>query len=195
MNFVRYWGRVICVAFRHALTPTQDVLFLLIIGVGLAAGFVPAIKAQLAKAEIDMGAWQVAASVLGSIVAMRLLLAPYWIYQEQTATIAALNGRLKNKTTKGQMREKLAEFMERLRKCLARIHREGTVSFRDLAEIDRTVKQWLTENLDASYATRFTTAVTHPTPPEGIGNEVLRTTWIGVRCRMDNLGRILEEFT
>ena len=111
-DFFRYWGLVLWTAFRHSSSLAQNVVFGLLIMVWLIAWFVPPVKAALTKAGIDVASGEVAAIVFGSIIAIRLLLAPYWLYQEQAASIARLKRQLQSRLTKRQIREQLAKFMD-----------------------------------------------------------------------------------
>lgn len=194
MGGLRYIGLVLTTAFRHSFTAAQNVVFGLLIVVGLVAWFVPPIKAAMTKAEIDMSGWQVATIVLGGIVLIRLFLAPYWIYKEQLATIKSINQKLRNKLTKRQLREQIAAFMDEGRTFLVIMTRDRVIPKAAVREWDEKVKVWLTENLDASYKTKFLTARSHPEPPTALEPEALRINWIGTRFRIDNLGLIMDEF-
>ena len=72
-----YLCLVLRVAFRHSLDIAQTIIFLLLIGLGAVAHFYPAVNSM-----IDVSGWAVAAIVLGGIVLIRLLMAPYWIWKE-----------------------------------------------------------------------------------------------------------------
>ena len=74
MGFFRYYCKVLQVAFSHSLGIAESVVFVVTIAGGLAAYFLPQIKMAIHFSE-----WQIAAVVLGSIVGIRLLLAPYWV--------------------------------------------------------------------------------------------------------------------
>jgi len=81
-----YW-LVVSTAFSHAPDIAQAILFVAFIALGAIAAFVPRIKDM-----IDIGGWQIAAIVFGSIIAVRLVLAPYWIWEEQNKRIDSLKG-------------------------------------------------------------------------------------------------------
>ena len=65
-------------AWRQSLDTAQSILFALIIIAGLLTYFVPQIKVM-----VDLGGWQVAALTAGTVLVVRLLLAPYWIWKDQ----------------------------------------------------------------------------------------------------------------
>jgi uncharacterized membrane protein len=49
------------------------------VGLGLASNVVPSLSVIAA----GVGGWQAATIVLGSIITVRLILAPYWLWKEQ----------------------------------------------------------------------------------------------------------------
>jgi hypothetical protein len=51
---------------------------------------------------VDLHGWQVAAAVLGGIIAVRLLLAPYWIWKNDQGRLAALSDQVANKVQNEQ---------------------------------------------------------------------------------------------
>jgi hypothetical protein len=65
------------------------VILALIILAGILTGLVPGIEVL-----VDLHGWQVATVVLGGIIAVRLFLAPYWIWKEDQNKIEALDARL-----------------------------------------------------------------------------------------------------
>lgn len=88
MSLLSYYRTLLCVAFRHSLGAAQGVVYLLVIAVGFVTWLHPPLRGS-----VDMTSWQVAAIVLGSIVAIRLLLAPYWMHQQQQAKLDAATKR------------------------------------------------------------------------------------------------------
>lgn len=91
MGFFVYCRRVIEVAFKHSLDWTQWWLFLAILLIGALQAVTNNNEAlpseRLMKALVS---WQGAAVVFGSIVAMRLILAPYWIWRDDQGKLAAV---------------------------------------------------------------------------------------------------------
>jgi len=76
-------------AIRHSLDLAQTVLFLAVVALGGAIsassdGSGKQLGERLMRALVS---WQGAALALLSIIAIRLLMAPYWIYRNQEATI------------------------------------------------------------------------------------------------------------
>jgi hypothetical protein len=88
------------VAFSHSLSIAQDVIFATVIVLGfivyLAPG--PHMGIDFGQWSLAMSAWQIAAIVAAIIFGLRLILAPYWIYQEQQATIVAQRAQLESQT-------------------------------------------------------------------------------------------------
>jgi hypothetical protein len=81
MELLRFYGGIIKLAFSHSVSLAQGVVFIAFIVVGIASRFAP-------NAVMNVGTWQVAALVFGSIVLIRLLLAPYWMAQERATRTA-----------------------------------------------------------------------------------------------------------
>ena len=66
-------------AFRHSLDITQAIIF-----VALAVGGLIAARNRTVKPiidSLDLGGYQIAAIAFGSIIAIRLVLAPYWLWR------------------------------------------------------------------------------------------------------------------
>ncbi|MFL6689846.1 MAG: hypothetical protein ACJ8IR_06630 [Alphaproteobacteria bacterium] len=84
MELLRFYWDVVKLALRHSLDQTQYILIVILLLVGAGGYFVP----KLANWETIVTGSQAALTVLGSIVAARLLLAPYWLYKEK---VEALN--------------------------------------------------------------------------------------------------------
>jgi hypothetical protein len=83
MEFLRFYWAVFRESFRHSLDIAQAVMFVVIIVGGVVATENP--RAKVTLDQMDLGGWKAAAIVLGSIILIRLLLAPYWLYQSETA--------------------------------------------------------------------------------------------------------------
>jgi len=89
-KFIAYYGLVVRTAFRHSLDHTQTVLFVLFVLAGAATSLVRWFSPKAAAMIPDVSNWEIAAGVLGAIVLARLMLAPYWIWQEQDREIKSL---------------------------------------------------------------------------------------------------------
>jgi hypothetical protein len=80
-----YW-KVFEVAFSHSIEIAHAILFVLLIVLGLVLYFVPGLKAPFLGVQVTpnhLHAWQAAGIVLASIIIIRLILAPYWIWKEE----------------------------------------------------------------------------------------------------------------
>jgi hypothetical protein len=85
LDHLRYYWLVVRTAFSHSLSVAQDVLFLCIIGVGAAIWLAPklSVTVDLPAWASALNGWAIAAVTLGTIFAIRLVLAPYWIWRNQ----------------------------------------------------------------------------------------------------------------
>lgn len=85
MELVRFYWLVVREAFRHSLDIAQAVIFVVIGFGGFIVARNPAMKPMIDS--LDLGGWQIAAIVFGSIVAVRLVLAPYWLWRRVKAQV------------------------------------------------------------------------------------------------------------
>jgi hypothetical protein len=86
-----YLWLIVKTACRHSFDVTHSIILVLIILAGAITYFVPRVEVM-----VDLNGWQVAAAVLAGIVAVRLVLAPYWIWKEDQNRLTALNDQLAN---------------------------------------------------------------------------------------------------
>jgi hypothetical protein len=89
MGILRYYLRVVQVAFTHTLHSAHTIILLLILAAGVATYFLPRIEIM-----VDLHGVQIFAVVAALIFAVRLLLAPYWIWRESQAEIRRLTDQL-----------------------------------------------------------------------------------------------------
>src|SRR4029077_15305513 len=75
-----YYRKVIWLAFSHSIELAHGVIFCLVIVGAVAAAFIPAVR-------MNVDGPGLAAIALGTIVGLRLVMAPYWIYKEQEERI------------------------------------------------------------------------------------------------------------
>jgi hypothetical protein len=86
-----YLSLIFRTAWRHSFHAAHSVILVLIILAGLVTYFVPR-----AEVMVDPHGWRVAIAVLGAIISVRLLLAPYWIWRDDKSRLSILNDRLVN---------------------------------------------------------------------------------------------------
>jgi hypothetical protein len=84
-----YVWLVIKTAWRHSFHATHSILLCLIIVAGLVTYFVPT-----GEVMVDLHGWQIATLVLGSVVSVRLLLAPFWIWKDDQNRLGTLISKL-----------------------------------------------------------------------------------------------------
>jgi hypothetical protein len=83
MNFLRFYWAVFRESFRHSLDIAQGAIFIIIIVGGVIATGNP--RAKMTLDQMDLSGWKAAAIIFGLIILIRLLLAPYWLYQRSIA--------------------------------------------------------------------------------------------------------------
>jgi hypothetical protein len=91
MDFFRYYFRVLRAALTHSFHATHSALLGLIIVTGLVTYFYPRVEIP-----IDLHGWQIAAITAAGIVAVRLFLAPFWIWKEDQAQLSDLRRRVES---------------------------------------------------------------------------------------------------
>ena len=82
MELLRYYGRVLRVAFTHSLDIAQAVIFASLIAIGFVSHFFPKLQVTMTTWASELTGSQVAAVILGTIFGIRLILAPYWMYKK-----------------------------------------------------------------------------------------------------------------
>jgi hypothetical protein len=79
MGVIRFYWLVAREAYRHSLDIAQAVIFVALMLGGVVVAFNPSLKPMIES--LDLGGWKIAALVFGSIILIRLLLAPYWLWK------------------------------------------------------------------------------------------------------------------
>ena len=88
MGFFKFYGIVFREALRHSLDIAQAVIFVLLILAGLIVARNPSIKPTIDA--LNLSGTNVALVVLGSIISIQLILAPYWLWRAAQARIVSL---------------------------------------------------------------------------------------------------------
>lgn len=98
MGFFHYCLRVLRAVFTHSLSKSQDILFgaLLLSGAVVWVSRYFRMKYDFTPWLSAFSGWEIAACVFGSIILVRLLLAPYWLWKEGQDEIAVLNTQIAN---------------------------------------------------------------------------------------------------
>ena len=116
-NWLTYIGLVVWTACSHSLLAAHSVILVLIVTAGLLAIFVPQVEVM-----IDLHSGQVAVIVAALIIAVRVVLAPYWIWKADGNRIAELKASLPSgrRLTPNQRRILTAAF-ERAKSDIPRV--------------------------------------------------------------------------
>ncbi len=120
-------------AFRHSIWRGDGVAFLLGIAIPIARNAVPNWESVMNELT-----WQIPLGVFGSIVLVRLILAPYWLYKEKVKEINRLSALMGNKDESREKRQ--------LKLDLGKLLLDGKEILMDLEKMDG--------QLDASGAVR-----------------------------------------
>jgi hypothetical protein len=105
MDFLGWLGAVVSAALRLSVDTTQIVIFLSIAGAELVTIFAPAAvkPAPLAvSTRLTTGRWALIALV--AVIGMRLLLAPYWVWENEHQARSTAEAQNKNSAEQNQRR-------------------------------------------------------------------------------------------
>ena len=85
LDHLRYYWLVVRTAFSHSLSVAQLVVFLSIVAIGTAIWLAPnlSMSVDLPGWVRSLNTWAISALTLGTIFAIRLVLAPCWIWGDQ----------------------------------------------------------------------------------------------------------------
>jgi len=85
LDVLRYYRLVVGTAFSHSLSVAQCVLFLCVVAVGTAIWLAPRLFMAVGLPDWAKAfdPWALSALTVAAIFAMRLILAPYWIWRDQ----------------------------------------------------------------------------------------------------------------
>jgi hypothetical protein len=191
MGFLGYYAKVLRVAFTHSLDIAQSIIFafLIIIGVApyLLQGF--GVTLDLTRWATALTGWQVATGVFGTIILIRLILAPYWIHKE-------LHQQIEPSGRKREIRIALANFMEEGQQLNRRCGEELLPAPEgDANTWAQRVEDFLSENLDASYVARFRDGSNLPMAATSIASIPHRNLWGGLRVRLARLQEFIRELS
>jgi hypothetical protein len=85
VGLIRFSGLVLREAFRHSFNITQTIIFVALAVAGLIVARNPASEPMIEA--LDVGGWKMVAMVFGTIIAIRLVLAPYWLWKSAVGRI------------------------------------------------------------------------------------------------------------
>ncbi|MFC2022389.1 hypothetical protein ACFLTR_04195 [Chloroflexota bacterium] len=188
MGLLRYIGNILKLAFSPSFGRADTI-----------SGFAGAIlygADKLFKLEVIMGIdwWGLPLMILGAMVAMRLLLAPYWIYKDVNEKYDELKGQLGDKDKKRETREKLGEFMVEGQELKAKCGNEKEPPPNDEAdEWADKVEHYLADELDDSFISRFRNSAGVPMAANSISSIPHRNLWSGIRIRLYQLEKFIEQ--
>jgi hypothetical protein len=85
-EFLRFYWAVLVAAFTHSIELAHAVIFILLIAFGVASTWFPGLRLPYLGWKVTpdhLHGWQAAALVFGAIVVIRLILAPFWVWQKE----------------------------------------------------------------------------------------------------------------
>jgi hypothetical protein len=96
-SFLKFYWRWLVLAFRHSFDYASIVatIISLVVAVGTWAAQEFGVKMLLLEQINEMGGWGYALAAAGALIVFRLLLAPFWIYQERSQQAEQTEGSLR----------------------------------------------------------------------------------------------------
>jgi hypothetical protein len=86
VEFLKFYWAVLVAAFTHSIEWAHVAIFILLIAIGTASTFLPGLRLPYLGWKVTpdhLHGWEAAAIVLGAIVGIRLILAPFWVWQKE----------------------------------------------------------------------------------------------------------------
>jgi len=198
MGLLRFCVLVVRTAFSHSLTLAQDFLFCCVLLVGAAIWLAPRfnMSVDLAPWASALNGWTVGAVTFGSIVALRLICAPYWVWQDERTARNLAEAATNNKTQRKQTRVVLGGFLAEGQPLMTRCADEEKPPPSDDAEAwAEKVETFLLGNLDESYIARFRDDSNLPMTGTSIFSQPHRVLWGRLRVRMARLQEFIKELS
>jgi hypothetical protein len=85
-DFLKFYWAVVMAAFTHSIEWAHAIVFVLLIALGAASTYLPTLRLPYLGWKVSpdhLHAWQGAALVFGAIIIIRLILAPFWVWQKE----------------------------------------------------------------------------------------------------------------
>jgi hypothetical protein len=153
---VPYILLVLRAALRHSFHSAHSILLGLIIIVGLLTYFVPRVKVM-----VDLHGWQVATFVLGSIVGVRLVLAPYWLWRDQQIENQKLVQQLDRSRVRQEALDGIASLRARVANLRIRMEADARSQMdwtREFEGLRKDIADKIKQGFGAAEAELYTTA-------------------------------------
>jgi hypothetical protein len=161
---LHYYWKVLWTAVVHSADTAQTIIFFLILVAGLAAYFLPAFKPP-----VDLAGWQVAAIILAAVFLVRVLLAPYWIWQEEHAARLEAEALARVAVQQAEVAKDRSALLAKLRKFyvegseIRRVLTPNDVTDDQIDEAEKRSNKWLNDvivwlksNMGDAAVSRFT---------------------------------------
>ncbi len=185
MGILRFYWLVLCTAFTRSLSVAQDVLFACIVILGAAIYWAPgkAVTLGVPSWVTALGGAQIIAATFAAIFAVRLLWAPYWVWQDEKEARNEAEAKIIGAERKREIRVALGTFLTRAQALMTRCANA------DDSKVPDDVKAWAADldafvytYLDQSYVARLNDwsniyeVIGPSTPHNGIWNGMRRCT-------------------
>jgi hypothetical protein len=181
--------------FSLSLSISQDVVFFAILVVGVAIWLAPSFG-MTANLTFALDGSAVATITFSSILGIRLLLAPYWIWKNERESRIKAEEAANNHENRKTVRITLGEFLASGRLLMAECKKEDILPPCDKTEqwIGK-VEGYLVNTLDTSYAERFHSAAGIALTLAPPGSETHKQVWQALFTRIYRLQEFVKELS
>jgi hypothetical protein len=143
-------------AWQHSFRAAHSIILALIICGGILTYCVPQIQVM-----VDLGGWQVAALTMGGILAVRLVLAPYWLWKDQQVLNQRMARQLDQRKAREEALHELALLRARIAKLRIRMEADAQSKVnwtKDFESLRAQVANKIKEGFGPAEAELYTTA-------------------------------------
>jgi hypothetical protein len=198
-------GAVLSAALKPSIDIAQVAIFVAIVCVELVAIFAPpAVKPTVLAVGHRLTTGRIALIALIAVIVTRLLIAPYWVWQEEhqarlTAESAteALQAKFDDREHRKYIRRELGRILEKGRLLAEQAANKNQASPQEEANLwGQSAEKFFLDNMDESYVSRFRDESGLPIPqqPPEISDISRAHLWAGMRVRNARLQEFIKEY-
>jgi hypothetical protein len=196
--FLRFYGRVITLALKHSYGRADAVGFLVAVGLMLLRKYLP-------ERNWNVGEVQIVLMAFGVVFAARLVLAPFWLYQERdklavhtetalTEHIQKAQGLLAGKKAGRDLVNTLTLHYGEGSALLARSLAGELLPFSEISAWADKVNDTLAEHMSFSHRQEFALIVAHTFPKGFLYSDQRMAKNVGfVHTRLEKLLEFIKE--
>jgi hypothetical protein len=190
LGMLGYYRRWLATAFSGALDRTALAAFVVLSAMEVGKHFIPKAAAMLTS-----WVWAVPFWMFAAVIVARVMYAPYVMWREQQAAMAAAGTLSDSKAERKAVREALASFLQKAGALDLLCRTNSESQWMALNDWFECVVDYLGASLDQSYVQRFgaDSGFTHSTPI-GPYNQIQQHQLTWLNHRSQRLQEFIREF-